>query len=83
MERLTQETVKGASLIISVNQSESSAKAELMQKFRQAVDRLAAYERTGLAPEEIEKLRQFLGSYVLRENGVADITPSGAGSEKT
>lgn len=58
MERLTQETPKGASLILREDQCEADARKELMQKFRVAVERLAAYERIGLMPEEVAELKE-------------------------
>lgn len=57
MERLTIRTPKGASLKMNDQYvSEAEARADLMRRYLIAIDRLAAYEDTGLGPEEIEGL---------------------------
>lgn len=54
MKRLTIMTEKGAALKMGdTYPSEDAAKKDLMRRYRLAVDCLAAYEDTGLAPEEI------------------------------
>lgn len=54
MERLTIKTPKGAALkMADAYDSQDSARQDLMERYRVAVDRLAAYEDTGLDPEEI------------------------------
>lgn len=58
MERLTIRTPKGAALKMNDTYSnESAARKDLMRRYRIAVDRLAAYEDTGLEPEEVEQLK--------------------------
>jgi hypothetical protein len=59
MERLTIRTPKGAALKMDdTYQSEDEAKKALMQKYRFAIDRLAAYEDTGLEPGEVQAWKQ-------------------------
>ena len=54
MERLTIKTEKGAALKMADNyESESEVKQDLMKRYLVAVNRLAAYEDTGLEPEEV------------------------------
>lgn len=54
MERLTIMTPKGAALKMDATYpNETAAKKDLMKKYLVAVDRLAAYEDTGLEPVEI------------------------------
>lgn len=54
MERLTIKTHKGAVLkMADAYDSQDSARQDLMERYRVAVDRLAGYEDTGLDPEEI------------------------------
>lgn len=57
MERLTVKTPKGAALKMDdAYPSENVAREDLMEKFRAAVECLAAYEDTGLTPEEVAAL---------------------------
>lgn len=57
MERLTIRTSKGAALNVADSyRSEAEARADLMQRYRIAVERLAAYEDTGLEPEDIKRV---------------------------
>lgn len=54
MERLTIRTPNGAALIMGDSYtSEAAARADLMHRYLIAVDRLAAYEDSGLEPEEV------------------------------
>ncbi len=56
MERLTIKTHKGAVLkMADAYDSQDSARQDLMARYRVAVNRLAAYEDTGLTPEEISE----------------------------
>lgn len=58
MKRLTIMTEKGAALkMASTYPSEDAARNDLMQRYRIAVDHLAAYEDTGLTPVEISELK--------------------------
>lgn len=58
MERLTIMTPKGAALKMDATYpNETAAKKDLMKKYFAAVDRLAAYEDTGLEPEVVEHLK--------------------------
>lgn len=53
MERLTIMTPKGYALRMNETYpDENATRKDLMQKYRIAVDRLDAYEDTGLSPEE-------------------------------
>ena len=55
MNRLTVRTPEGAALKMEdIYLSEDAAREALMAKFRIAVERLAAYEDTGLEPAEIQ-----------------------------
>ena len=57
MERLTIKTQKGAALKMDdTYPNEASARTDLMRRYHVAMDRLAAYEDTGLEPEEIAAL---------------------------
>ena len=61
MERLTIRTPSGAALKMKKHYlTESAAKRDLMQKYCVAMERLAAYEDTGLEPEEIGKWKEAL-----------------------
>lgn len=54
MERLTIKTPKGAALkMAEAYDSQDSARQDLIERYHVAVNRLAAYEDTGLEPEEI------------------------------
>lgn len=54
MERLTIKTEKGAALKMEDTYlNEDAAKKDLMQRYRIAIDCLAAYEDTGMTPDEI------------------------------
>ena len=58
MKRLTIRTPKGAALKMNdTYKSEVEAKYDLMRRYRIAIDRLAAYEGTGLTPEEVAELK--------------------------
>lgn len=58
MERMTIRTPTGAALDLNdIYPDEKAAKAALMNRFRIAVERLAAYEDTGVEPKEVEKLK--------------------------
>jgi hypothetical protein len=57
MERLTEHTQKGASIILDNPQTEEEARKQLMEKFKIVVNCLAAYEDTGLTPAEIEQMK--------------------------
>ena len=57
MQRMTIQTPAGAALkMADAYRSESEAQADLMNRFRLAVDRLAAYEDTGLSASETLEL---------------------------
>lgn len=57
MERLTVMTPRGAALKMDdTYPDEGAARADLMRRYCVAVNRLAAYEDTGLEPEEISGL---------------------------
>ena len=57
MDRLTIITPKGAALkMADTYPDEFSVRADLMNRYRAAIDRLAAYEDTGLMPDEIMEL---------------------------
>lgn len=59
MERLTVRTPKGAALEMGdLYLNEGAARADLMERYLVAVERLAAYEDTGLTPEEVTELAQ-------------------------
>ncbi len=53
MERLTQHTPNGASLILDNPGNADEARQQVTAKFMLACNRLAAYEDTGLSPEEV------------------------------
>ena len=58
MKRLTIKTPNGAALEMNnTYPNENAAREDLMKRYRIAIDRLAAYEDTGLGPEEIEVLQ--------------------------
>ena len=57
MQRMTIKTPTGAALeMADAYQSEDAARSDLMKRFRLAVDRLAAYEDTGLSVSEAASL---------------------------
>ena len=56
MKRLTQDTPKGASLILDNPKTDEEAREQVRIKFMDALNILAAYERTGLTPEEVAAL---------------------------
>ena len=59
MRRLTTKTLKGAALKMDdTYPTEAAAREDLMRRYRVAIDRLAAYEDTGLTPEEIKDFVQ-------------------------
>lgn len=61
MERLTIMTPKGPALKMDATYpNETAAKKDLMKKYLVAVDRLAAYEDTGLEPETVSKIRDVV-----------------------
>lgn len=61
VERLTVRNSKGAALIMSDSyESEAAARADLMKRYLAAVDRLAAYEDTGLEPDTVSKIRDIV-----------------------
>lgn len=53
MERLTQHTPNGASLILDNPGHADEARQQVTAKFMLACNRLAAYEDTGLMPDEV------------------------------
>lgn len=68
MERLTQKTKKGFVIKLNNPQNEKEARDQLVKMFAAVVNKLAAYEDTGLEPEEIKKLKSQLAEYKRREN---------------
>lgn len=68
MERLTVRTEKGAALIMDENYpSQDAARADLMEKYKNAMERLADYEdaidmyageRRRLFPDEVDKIKE-------------------------
>ena len=61
MERLAIMTPKGAALKMDdVYPCEDVARADLMGKYRLAVERLVTYEDTGLMPEEIKEVQEAM-----------------------
>ena len=61
MERLTIKTPNGAALKMKDSYpSKEAARADLMRLYRVAVDRLAAYEDTGLEPKTLNEFAPFL-----------------------
>lgn len=57
MKRLTIMTDKGAALVMGgPYESEMAVRTDLMERYKVAVARLAAYEDTGMMPEEIRSL---------------------------
>lgn len=60
MGRLTCETPKGPALVMGDNyQDEATARAGLMERYKAAVAKLAAYEDTGLEPETIISAKEM------------------------
>lgn len=60
MKRLTIKTEKGAALKMGdTYPSEDVARKDLVERYRIAIDRLAAYEDTGLTPVEIRELEDL------------------------
>lgn len=61
MERLTVMTDKGAALVMGgPYESEQAVRDDLMERYKVAVDRLAAYEDTGWTPEDIKVMHNEL-----------------------
>ena len=60
MERLTQKTEKGFVIKLNNPKNEKEAKDQLMKMFAVAVNKLAAYEDTGLEPEEIKENEKII-----------------------
>lgn len=59
MERLTCRTAKGPALIMGASYpDEGTARADLMERYKAAIAKLAAYEDTGLYPGEIELYKE-------------------------
>jgi hypothetical protein len=58
MERITQDTPKGASLILDNPKTDEEAREQVRIRFMDALNILAAYERTGKTPEEVAALVQ-------------------------
>ena len=57
MQRMTIRTPTGAALeMADAYQSEDAARSDLMKRFRLAIDRLAAYEDTGLSVSDVAAL---------------------------
>ena len=67
MERLTQKTEKGFVIKLNNPKNEKEAKDQLMKMFAAVVNKLAAYEDTGLEHEEIKKLKSQLAEYKRRK----------------
>ncbi len=66
MERLTVVTAKGAALVMGgPYESEQHARDDLMTRYKVAVGRLAAYEDTGLEPEDIKEIMNRLNERFL------------------
>jgi len=57
MERLTENTPKGAVLKLDSPKSDMEAREQLMAVYPIAMNKLAAYEDSGLSPEEIVGLQ--------------------------
>lgn len=60
MERLTQKTEKGFVIKLNNPKNEKEAKDQLMKMFAAVVNKLAAYEDTGLEPEEIKENEKII-----------------------
>ncbi len=61
MKRLTVRTPKGAALEMGdLYLNEGAARADLMERYLVAVERLAAYEDMGLTPQEVTELLRSL-----------------------
>lgn len=56
MERLTHKTEKGPALVMGVYKDEAAARADLVERYKEAMAKLAAYEDTELEPEEVAVL---------------------------
>ncbi len=67
MERLTQHTPNGASLILDNPGNADEARQQVTAKFMLACNRLAAYEDTGLMPGDIKDLQALC-----QKNGLAE-----------
>jgi hypothetical protein len=57
MERLTEHTPKGAALKLNSPSSDLEAREQLMAMYPIAINKLAAYEDTGLSPEQAHTLK--------------------------
>lgn len=66
MKRLTIKKPNGAALEMNdTYPNENAAREDLMNRFRVAIDRLAAYEDAGLDPEEVELIKiSFMGKSI-------------------
>ena len=76
MERVTIKTEKGAALKMGdTYPSEDAARKDLMRRYRIAVDRLAAYEDTGLEPGEVLTGKELaeVGCAIIRLKEYQDI----------
>lgn len=60
MKRMTQKTEKGFVIKLNNPKNEKEAKDQLMKMFAVAVNKLAAYEDTGLEPEEIKENEKII-----------------------
>lgn len=93
MERITQDTPKGASLILGDPKTDEEAREQVRIRFMDALNILAAYERTGLTPEEVaalvkaesDKIFSAIDTMILRANELNrisennDVSPIEAG----
>ncbi|NBH61990.1 DUF551 domain-containing protein [Anaerotruncus sp. 80] len=61
MNRLTKRTQKGAALKLDNPRTEKEARKQLHDKYLLAIEKLAAYEDTGLTPEEIMDGKMLTG----------------------
>lgn len=60
MKRMTQKTENGFAIKLNDPQNEKEARDQLMKMFAVAVNKLAAYEDTGLEPEEIKENEKII-----------------------
>lgn len=63
MNRLTKRTQKGAALKLDNPRTEKEARKQLHDKYLLAIEKLAAYEDTGLTPDEIIN-GEMLGGWI-------------------
>ena len=61
MERLTEKTETGAALKLNAPRTEQEARDQLMAAYEVAINRLAAYEDTGITPEQITANKSIIG----------------------